>query len=230
MRNNMKIKNAEYLKTAVYEHQFPHSDMPEIVFSGRSNVGKSSLINMLVGRKKLAYFSQKPGKTQTLNFYKLDDKVMFVDVPGYGYAKVPKKQKDAFAEMISMYFEKREQCAGVCLLVDIRHKPTQDDIQMFQFLHYYDIPMIILCTKADKISKNKLPAHLKVVKETLGIVKGDNITLIPTSAEKTTGKIEAWAAILEMANTYKKNRKVKKTTETTEIIEEIVEDEELVSE
>ncbi|GBU11181.1 cell division GTP-binding protein [Erysipelotrichaceae bacterium] len=216
----MKIKHAEYLRTAVYEEQFPHSDLPEIVFSGRSNVGKSSLINMMVGRKKLAYFSQKPGKTQTLNFYKLDEALMFVDIPGYGYAKVPKKQKDAFAQMIAMYFEKRAECAGVCLLLDIRHKPTQDDIQMFEFLSFYEIPLIILCTKADKISRNKLPQHLKAVRLALGITVDSDIPLIPTSAEKATGKTEAWSAILKLTDAYKQNRKQKMQIVEEEAVEE----------
>jgi ribosome biogenesis GTP-binding protein YsxC/EngB len=199
----MKINNATYLTTAVYEEQFPKTQFPEIVFSGRSNVGKSSLINMLVGRKKLAYFSQRPGKTQTLNFYQLDEKLMFVDIPGYGYAKVSQKMKASFAKMIETYFEKRDQCAGVCLLIDIRHKPTQDDIQMFEFLRYYEIPLIILCTKADKISRNKMPQHLKVVKETLGITKNSEIPVILTSAEAGTGKSEAWQAILALAKKAK---------------------------
>lgn len=199
----MKIKNAEYFVTAVYTEQFPKTLLPEVVFSGRSNVGKSSLINMLVGRKKLAYFSSKPGKTQTLNFYKLDDKLMFVDIPGYGYAKVSHKQREAFDEMISNYLETREQCKVVCLLVDARHKPTKDDVQMFEFLTYFGIPTIIFATKCDKISKNQYPKHIKQIKETLGIIPESDIPVIMTSSEKSIGKTEAWSTILRLVNENK---------------------------
>lgn len=195
----MKIKNAEYVCTAVYESQFPKTTLPEVVFAGRSNVGKSSLINMLVGRKKLAYFSQRPGKTQTLNFYRLDQKLFFVDIPGYGYAKVPKKQKDAFAQMIQTYFEKRDQCVGVCLLLDIRHTPTQDDIQMYQFLQYYEIPLVILCTKADKLSNNKKNVQLNILKKTLGLSIDTTIPFVLTSADSGEGKEKAWQEILALA-------------------------------
>lgn len=199
----MKIKNAEYFVTAVYEYQFPKTTLPEVVFAGRSNVGKSSLINMLVARKKLAYFSSKPGKTQTLNFYKLDEKLMFVDVPGYGYAKVSFAQREAFGKMITNYLELREQCKAVCLLVDARHKPSKEDVQMYEFLSFYGIPTIILATKADKISKNKYPAHTKMIREGLGIPKGSDIPIVMTSGETSLGKTEAWSVILKAAGVTK---------------------------
>lgn len=194
----MKVNHAAYLATAVREDQFPKTELPEVVFAGRSNVGKSSIINMLVSRKKLAYFSSKPGKTQTLNFYQIDEALIFVDVPGYGYAKVPEKIKASFAAMIQTYFETREQCVGVCLLVDFRHKPTADDIQMYEFLRYYEIPMIIICTKADKISKNKYAQHIKMIKDTLGITAQEPVEFVITSAETAMGKKEAWNAVLAL--------------------------------
>lgn len=197
----MKINKAEYICTAVYEEQFPHIHKPEVVFAGRSNVGKSSLINMLTGRKKLAYFSQRPGKTQTLNFYNINDDLTLVDVPGYGYAKVPKKIKEAFAKMIETYFSKREQCAAVCLLLDIRHKPTEDDKQMFAYLQYYELPVIILCTKADKISKNQQISHIKKVRAELGLTD-ETIPFVLTSAETGLGKDKAWAEITKLTRAW----------------------------
>jgi len=199
----MKINKAEYICTAVYEEQFPKIQKPEVVFSGRSNVGKSSLINMLTERKKLAYFSQRPGKTQTLNFYNINDVITLVDIPGYGYAKVSKKQQAAFAEMIETYFEKRTQCAVVCLLLDIRHNPTEDDRQMLAFLQYYQVPMIILCTKADKLSKNKQYNQLKKLKAVLAITD-DTVPIILTSAETGMGKDKAWAEIMKRAKAWNK--------------------------
>ena len=223
-RLRVKVNKAEYIATAVYENQFPNIDYPEVVFCGRSNVGKSSLINMLTGRKKLAYFSQRPGKTQTLNFYNINDELTLVDIPGYGFAKVSKKMQEAFATMITMYFEKREQCAIACLLLDIRHKPTADDLQMFEFFQYYQIPVVILCTKGDKISKNQQINHIKKTKEALGIT-GDEVPFVLTSAETGLGRDKAWAVINEEVSLWKAWRKEQRSeaekikTETREIIE-----------
>jgi len=199
----MKVTKAEYIASAVYIDQFPKSALPEVVFAGRSNVGKSSLINMLTGRKKLAYFSQKPGKTQTLNFYNINDTIMLVDVPGYGYAKVSAKQRAAFGEMIETYFSTREQTAAVCLLLDIRHNPTADDKQMITFLQHYEIPLIILLTKADKLSNQKQQAQIKQLRRVLGMSE-DTVPFVLTSAENGLGKDKAWSEILKKAKAWQK--------------------------
>ena len=149
----MKVVDAEFVISAVSEKQYPKDDLPEFALAGRSNVGKSSLINTIVNRRKLARASQQPGKTQTLNFYKVNNELYLVDVPGYGYAKVSKKQRAAFGEMIQDYLETRADLKGLILLVDARHNPTADDINMFNYALYLDIPILVVATKMDKLKK-----------------------------------------------------------------------------
>jgi len=199
----MKITKAEYVASAVYEEQFPKTTIPEIVFAGRSNVGKSSLINMLTGRKKLAYFSQKPGKTQTINFYNINELLMLVDVPGYGYAKVSAKQRKQFGEMIETYFSTRNQCVGVCLLLDIRHNPTGDDKQMLEFLQYYEIPIVVLLTKADKLGTSQQHTRIKQIRKVL-VLEDEQVPFVLTSAEKGRGKEKAWSEILKKVKAWQK--------------------------
>ena len=151
----MNVHNAEIVISAVSPKQYPESQLPEIALAGRSNVGKSSFINTLINRKNLARTSGKPGKTQTLNFYLIEDALHFVDVPGYGYAKVSKTERAKWGKMIETYITQREQLRAVVSLIDLRHPPTQDDIQMYEFLKYYDLPVIIVATKADKIPRGK---------------------------------------------------------------------------
>ncbi len=151
----MDVHNVEMVMSAVSASQYPTDGKPEIALVGRSNVGKSSLTNTLIQRKNFARTSSQPGKTQTLNFYDVEDKLYFVDVPGYGYAKVSKAQREAFGVMIEEYITSRKQLRGVISLVDARHEPSEDDISMYEWLHYYNIPILVVATKSDKISRGK---------------------------------------------------------------------------
>ena len=149
----MKVNQAELVISAVRQEQYPDERIPEFALAGRSNVGKSSFINKMINRKALARTSSKPGKTQTLNFYKIEDSLFFVDVPGYGFARVSKKEREAWGKMIETYITTREQLCAVLLIVDLRHPPTKDDILMYDFLKHYQIPCLVIATKADKIPK-----------------------------------------------------------------------------
>ncbi|EOT43385.1 MULTISPECIES: ribosome biogenesis GTP-binding protein YihA/YsxC [Enterococcus] len=189
----MKVHNAEIVISAVSPKQYPETDLPEIALAGRSNVGKSSFINTLIARKNLARTSSKPGKTQTLNFYLIENILHFVDVPGYGYAKVSKTERAKWGQMIETYLTQREQLRAVVSLVDMRHEPSQEDIQMYQFLKYYDLPVIVVATKADKIPRGKWNKHESVIKKALDFDKSD--TFIIFSSVTKEGKDEAWAAI-----------------------------------
>ena len=177
----------------VRPEQFPEDGLPEFALAGRSNVGKSSFINRMIGRKALARISSKPGKTQQLNFYKIEDQLFFVDIPGYGYAKVSKTERAAWGKMIEKYFMSREPLKAVVLIIDIRHNPTADDCMMYDFLKHYNIPVIVVATKADKIPKGKWDKHKKIVRETLQMDKQD--PLIVFSSEKGIGFEQAWAEI-----------------------------------
>lgn len=189
----MNVHSAEIIISAVSPAQYPDTDLPEIALAGRSNVGKSSFINSLINRKNLARTSSKPGKTQTLNFYLIENSLHFVDVPGYGYAKVSKTEREKWGEMIETYLTSRNQLRAVVSLVDLRHKPTDEDIKMYQFLKYYDIPAIVVATKADKIPRGKWNKHESIVKKALDFDKTDDFILF--SSETKMGKEEAWAAI-----------------------------------
>lgn len=189
----MKINQAELVISAVSEKQYPKEGLPEIALAGRSNVGKSSFINTIINRKSLARTSQKPGKTQTLNFYKLNDAFFFVDVPGYGYAKVSKKEREKWGRMMDEYFQKRTTLSAVVLVCDIRHEPVDMDVQMYDFLKFSELPVIIIATKLDKVKKSKQHQHLKMVKDTFEVDEEDIV--IPFSAETGTGKEQAWKAI-----------------------------------
>ncbi|MDA3128984.1 ribosome biogenesis GTP-binding protein YihA/YsxC [Aliibacillus thermotolerans] len=192
----MKRSKAELLISAVSPDQFPTKGLPEIALAGRSNVGKSSFINALLNRKKLARTSSKPGKTRTLNFYEVDESLILVDVPGYGYAKVSKAEKARWGRMIEHYLMTREQLRGVVQVIDIRHPPTDEDVQMYQYLKHFELPIIIITTKADKLSKNKRPKHVKQVREGLGVRKEDKVIVF--SAETGLGKDEAWQEIVAL--------------------------------
>ncbi|WML47358.1 ribosome biogenesis GTP-binding protein YihA/YsxC [Neobacillus sp. PS3-34] len=189
----MKVVSSEIVISAVKPDQYPEGDLPEFALAGRSNVGKSSFINKLLNRKGLARISSKPGKTQTLNFYIINEVLHFVDVPGYGYAKVSKSERAAWGKMIETYITSREQLKAVVLIIDLRHQPTQDDVMMYEFLKHYEIPCIVIATKCDKIPKGKWQKHLKVVKETLDLDPNDQIILF--SSETGEGKDKAWATI-----------------------------------
>jgi GTP-binding protein len=189
----MKVTSSEIVISAVRPDQYPAVGLPEIALAGRSNVGKSSFINKMLARKNLARTSSKPGKTQTLNFYIINEILHFVDVPGYGYAKVSKKEREAWGKMIETYITTREQLRAVVLLIDVRHPPSKDDVLMYGFLKHYEIPVIIVATKADKIPKSKWQKHVKVIKETLDMDKTDSFVLF--SSETGQGKDEAWKII-----------------------------------
>lgn len=189
----MKVNRAEFIISAVSPKQYPMTNLPEIALAGRSNVGKSTFINTMTNRKKLARTSSKPGKTQTLNYYLIEDKFYFVDVPGYGYAKVSKTERAKWGEMLETYFTQRETlCAAICV-VDFRHPPTKDDVQMYNFLKYFGIPIMVLATKADKIPKSKWNKHEKIVRETLELDAED--TLVVFSSETGAGADAAWKYI-----------------------------------
>lgn len=185
--------NVEILISAVSSAQYPKTGLAEIALSGRSNVGKSSFINAVAGRKNIARTSSKPGKTQTLNFYNMDDQFVFVDVPGYGYAKQSKKAREEWGKMIENYLAEREELAAVIQLVDLRHKPTEDDVLMYNYLKHFEIPVIMICTKMDKIPKSKLEKHLKVVRETIDFEEDD--VMIPFSAVDKKNLPKAMEAI-----------------------------------
>lgn len=189
----MKVSHAEMVISAVKPEQYPDDGLPEFALAGRSNVGKSSFINKMINRKSLARTSSKPGKTQTLNFYKIENQLFFVDVPGYGYAKVSKKEREAWGKMIEKYLTGRSVLQAVILIVDLRHPPTADDQMMYDFLKHYNIPAIVVATKADKIPRGKWDKHKKVVRETLEMEKGDPIILF--SAETGVGVEESWTEI-----------------------------------
>ncbi len=194
-REKMKVNNADIVISAVSPAQYPETDLPEIALAGRSNVGKSSFINTLIERKNLARTSGKPGKTQTLNFYLIEDALHFVDVPGYGYAKVSKTERAKWGKMIETYITSRQQLRAVVSLVDVRHDPSKEDIQMYEFLKYYDIPVIVVATKADKIPRGKWNKHTSAIKKKLNFDNND--TFILFSSETKQGKEEAWQAIEE---------------------------------
>ncbi|WP_349515852.1 ribosome biogenesis GTP-binding protein YihA/YsxC [Leuconostoc suionicum] len=187
----MDVHNVEMVMSAVSASQYPTDGKPEIALVGRSNVGKSSLTNTLIQRKNFARTSSQPGKTQTLNFYDVEDKLYFVDVPGYGYAKVSKAQREAFGIMIEEYITSRKQLRGVISLVDARHEPSEDDISMYEWLHYYNIPILVVATKSDKISRGKFNKAESVIKKALGFDNEDSDFQF-FSSETKYGKDEVW--------------------------------------
>lgn len=193
----MKVNthNADILLSATNKSHYPQDDIPEVALAGRSNVGKSSFINTMLNRKNLARTSGKPGKTQLLNFFNIDDKLRFVDVPGYGYARVSKKEREKWGKMIEEYLTSRENLRAVVSLVDLRHEPSADDVQMYEFLKYYEIPVILVATKADKIPRGKWNKHESMIKKKLDFDKTD--TFIIFSSVNKTGVEEAWNAIFD---------------------------------
>ena len=180
----MIINQSEFSVSAVKASQYPEGGLDEIALAGRSNVGKSSFINTLLQRKNLARTSSSPGKTQTLNFYRVDsDQADFylVDVPGYGYAKVSKKQREEFGEMIQDYLETRAYLKGLILLIDGRHEPTADDIAMYDYAQYLNLPILLVATKMDKIKKNAFNKTEAAFRKNLNLNK-DNVTFLPFSS------------------------------------------------
>ena len=181
----MQINKSELEAVAVKPMQYPEPSVPEIAFAGRSNVGKSSLLNLLTRRKNLARVSGSPGKTRTINFYRINDEFRIVDLPGYGYARVSKSESEKWGAMMESYLENREGLLKVIQLVDIRHKPSAQDVQMYDYLKYFDLDGIVVATKADKVSSNQRSKNILEIRKTLGMSNADKI--IPVSALKKSG-------------------------------------------
>jgi len=192
----MKIKKSEFVTSAVTKDQYPESELPEIAVVGRSNVGKSSLINMLLNRKNLARTSSTPGKTQLINFFDIDGKFTLVDLPGYGYARVSKEQKKTWGTIIETYLKTRKNLLEVILLVDLRHKPTAEDVQMYEWIKNFGFNGIVVGTKHDKIKKSQLQKHVKIIRETLGME--EDAVLAMTSTMNRKGKYEVWDIFNEL--------------------------------
>lgn len=187
----MIIKSASLDLVCGYTSKVPVTQLPEYAFSGKSNVGKSSLINALMNRKSLARTSQQPGKTQTINYYNINNELFLVDLPGYGYAKVSEQERRKWGAMIDRYLTRSKQLKKVFLLVDIRHAPGANDKQMFNWVVESGFEPVVIATKADKLSKNETAAQLKVIRDALKMKKGE--PLIPFSAKTKQGRDEIWA-------------------------------------
>jgi len=180
----MKINNAFLKILATRISQYPTDELPEFLLVGRSNVGKSSFINTLTGQKNLARISSTPGKTQTLNFYLVNNAFYLVDVPGYGYASVNRDMQQKMGLLIEEYLENRKQLKRVFMIIDFRIKPTEDDILMYQFLKYYDIPVTLILNKCDKVGTSKYDKNMKVIKEHLELNKDDNMIMFSSLNKK----------------------------------------------
>ncbi|GAB6086526.1 ribosome biogenesis GTP-binding protein YihA/YsxC [Alkaliphilus crotonatoxidans] len=192
----MKIKTAEIVISAVSPKQYPEGQLPEIAMVGRSNVGKSSTINTILNRKKLARVSSSPGKTRTINFYLINQEFHLVDLPGYGYAKVSKTERASWGKIIETYLSTRENLQEVVLLVDIRHQPTEDDQLMYDWIKHYGFGTIVVATKADKISRGNYQKHIKIIREALKMAPEDKV--LPISSLKKEGIDQLWQAITEV--------------------------------
>ena len=196
----MKIRNSEIKMSATKRHQYPAEGLPEIALVGRSNVGKSSCVNALLNRRNFARTSQTPGKTRTINFYLINDEFYFVDLPGYGYAKVAKSEKDKWGNIMETYLENREELCAIFLLVDIRHEPTNDDVMMYEWIKHFGYECVVIATKADKIARGKYQKNISIIRKKLKQEKDEKV--IPLSATKKTGVVEVWAEIVDQ---YTKN-------------------------
>ena len=189
----MKVNNVSLDAVAVKPAQYPTDGKLEVAFAGKSNVGKSSLINSMVYRKAIARTSQNPGKTRTINFYNVEDALYFVDFPGYGYAKAPKTEIAKWGKMIENYLLKREELRAIILLIDIRHEPGENDKMMYDWLRHYGYKIIIVATKSDKLKRSQLPKHISMLRKSLNLDKDD--VLIPFSSETKDGRDELWSVI-----------------------------------
>ncbi|MCM3129916.1 ribosome biogenesis GTP-binding protein YihA/YsxC [Paenibacillus provencensis] len=189
----MKVTKSEFIISAVSPSQYPEDALPEIALAGRSNVGKSSLINRMINRKNLARTSSTPGKTQQLNYYRINDALYFVDFPGYGYAKVSKTQRALFGQMMEKYLLEREELKLVMQMIDMRHPPTKDDIMMYEWLKHHGLPVCVVTTKMDKIPKTRRAKHAKVIRDAIGLHPEDSF--VSFSSEEGLGKDELWAVI-----------------------------------
>ncbi len=193
----MIVKNAQFEISAVGPKQYPKGDLSEVVLVGKSNVGKSSFVNILCNRKNLARTSNTPGKTRQINFYNIDEKFYLVDLPGYGFSKMSKEEKVTSGRFIEEYLAKRENIALIVLVLDIRHKPTEDDLLMYKFIASSNLPFMVVTNKADKIAITKVETAVNEIKEYLGISYS---TIIPFSAERKIYTEKAWENIEKFLN------------------------------
>lgn len=193
----MQIVSAEFVKGAVKPEHYPETELCEVAFAGRSNVGKSSLINTLVNRHRLVKTSSTPGRTQEINFFEINHRLMFVDLPGYGYAKAPGKVREAWGPMIETYITERVPLKAVVTILDIRHKPTGQDIQLLQWLTSTGVTVVPVLTKADKLSKNQQKSQVKIVCQHAGLEPNE---IILFSSESRLGRGELWARLLQICD------------------------------
>ncbi|MDY6231157.1 ribosome biogenesis GTP-binding protein YihA/YsxC [Peptostreptococcus porci] len=190
----MKIRSSEITMSAVNKKQYPSEGVPEIALAGRSNVGKSSVINGLLNRKNFARTSSTPGKTRTINFYLINNEFYFVDLPGYGYARVSKTEKEKWGSIMERYLEDREELCAILLLVDVRHEPTADDKMMYDWIKYFGYNCVVVATKADKISRGQYQKHISAIRKKLDMPKEEKV--IVTSSSKKIGIDELWDEIV----------------------------------
>ncbi len=191
----MHVKSAEFIKSATKPAHYPEGDLPEIAFAGRSNVGKSSLINVLVNRKALVRTSSTPGRTQLINFFNVNATFTLVDLPGYGFAKVPLDVKRQWGPMMQTYLSSRNNLRGVVLIIDVRRIPKDEDIQMFEWLRTFGVPPILVVTKCDKVSKSQRERHISAIASELGIERGEICTFSALSRDGSEG---IWKRIEEL--------------------------------
>ena len=190
----MKIRSSEIEVSAIRKEQYPKEGLPEIALVGRSNVGKSSATNALLNRRNFARTSQTPGKTRTINFYKINNEFYFVDLPGYGYAKVSKSEKDKWGVIMERYLQDREELCAIFLLVDIRHEPTNDDVMMYEWIKHFGYNCVVIAKKADKISRGQYQKHISIIRKKLQLEEDEKV--IPLSSSKKTGVEDVWNEII----------------------------------
>lgn len=186
--------------SAVNKSQYPAEGIPEIALAGRSNVGKSSIINTLLNRRNFARTSQTPGKTRTINFYLINNEFYFVDLPGYGYAKIAKSEKEKWGGIMERYLESRQELCSILLLVDIRHEPTADDKLMYEWIKHFGYNCVVIATKADKISRGQYQKHISIIRKKLQMEISEKV--IPVSSLKKTGVEELWEEIVNQYNQH----------------------------
>ncbi len=194
----MKIRSSEITMSAVNKSQYPDEGIPEIALVGRSNVGKSSTVNTLLNRRNFARISQTPGKTRTINFYLINDEFFFTDLPGYGYAKIAKSEKDKWGKIMERYLEDREELCAIFLLVDIRHEPTNDDVMMYEWIKHFGYNCVVIATKSDKISRGQYQKHISIIRKKLQLDADEKV--IPISSLKKTGVEDVWNEIVRQYN------------------------------
>ena len=192
----LNIHNSKFILSAVNSNQFPKDDLPEVVFVGRSNVGKSSILNALLNRKNLAYVGSTPGKTQQINFFSIDEKLYFVDLPGYSFSVMGKEKSEKISKVIDSYLKSRKNIALVMMLVDIRHKPSKDDVLMYEYLINSDLNFVIVPTKADKVPITKVNDYCKVIQDELKAP--EEIDIIPISSTKKNNLEAIWRVISQI--------------------------------